>query len=75
MRMPWSSLAVRRALVAVLLAGPISGLLVGPPRAQTTDQRWWQRQPIRFLQTNLSETDSTEPTRGRGGSRRGAKPS
>ena len=63
MRMPWSSLVVRRALVAVLFAGPISGLLVHPPRAQTTDQRWWQRQPIRFLQTNLSETDSTvDPT-------------
>src|SRR5687767_13101911 len=63
MRMPWSSLAVRRALVAVVLAGPITGLLVRPPRAQTTDQRWWQRQPIRFLQTNLSETDSAvDPT-------------
>ena len=63
MRMLWSSLAVRRALVAVLFAVPISGLLVRPPRAQTTDQRWWQRQPIRFLQTNLSETDSTvDPT-------------
>src|SRR5687768_12234628 len=58
MRMPWSSPAVRRALVVVLFAGPISGLLVRPPRAQTTDQRWWQRQPIRFLQTNLSEMDS-----------------
>ena len=63
MRMLWSSLAVRRALVAVLFAGPISGLLVRPPRAQTTEERWWQRQPIRFLQTNLSETDSTvDPT-------------
>ena len=30
---------------------------------QTTDERWWQHQPIRFLQTNLSETDSTvDPT-------------
>lgn len=63
MRMVGSSLAVRRALVVVLVAGPISGLLFGPPRAQTTDERWWQRQPIRFLQTNLSETDSTvDPT-------------
>jgi hypothetical protein len=63
MRMSWSCPALRRALVALLLAGPISALLVGPPRAQTTDQRWWQRQPIRFLQTNLSETDSTvDPT-------------
>ena len=22
------------------------------------DPRWWMREPIRFLQTNLSETDS-----------------
>jgi hypothetical protein len=57
--MLWSSLAVRRALVAVLFAVLLSSLLVRSPRAQTTDQRWWQRQPIRFLQTNLSETDST----------------
>jgi hypothetical protein len=42
-----------------LCAGAISGLLAPQPRAQTPDQRWWQRQPIRFLQTNLSETDST----------------
>src|SRR5688572_14709508 len=63
MRMPWASRPVRRALVAVICAAPISGLLVQSTRAQTTDQRWWQRQPIRFLQTNLSETDSTvDPT-------------
>ena len=31
-----------------------------PPAA---DSRWWMREPIRFLQTNLSETDSTvDPT-------------
>jgi hypothetical protein len=54
---------MRMLLVAVLFAVPLSGLLVQPPRAQTTDQRRWHRQPIRFLQTNLSETDSTvDPT-------------
>ena len=57
--MPWSSLGVPRALVAVLLAAAISDLLVHPSQAQSTALRWWQRQPIRFLQTNLSETDST----------------
>jgi hypothetical protein len=29
--------------------------LPGPP----VDGSWWKREPIRFLQTNLSETDST----------------
>lgn len=58
MRMPWFSIAARHALVAVLFAAAIPGRLAGPPQAQTTDQRWWHRQPIRFLQTNLSETDS-----------------
>jgi hypothetical protein len=58
MRMPWFSVAARRAPVAVLFAAAISGLLVRSPQAQTADQRWWHRQPIRFLQTNLSETDS-----------------
>ena len=27
--------------------------------ARSTDTRWWMTEPIRFLQTNLSETDST----------------
>jgi Hypothetical glycosyl hydrolase 6 len=27
--------------------------------ARAADDRWWKREPIRFLQTNLSETDST----------------
>lgn len=30
-----------------------------PPPAATATDRWWKREPIRFLQTNLSETDST----------------
>src|SRR3990170_7726902 len=36
MRMLWSSLPVRRTLIAVLFAEPIAGLLVQPPRAQTS---------------------------------------
>ncbi|HEU4927160.1 MAG TPA: hypothetical protein VFT24_08930, partial [Vicinamibacterales bacterium] len=52
-----------RMLHAVLCAVSFCGLLVQSPRAQTTDERWWHREPIRFLQTNLSETDSTvDPT-------------
>ena len=49
---------MRTLLVAVPCAVLLSSLLVQPPRAQTADQRWWHREPIRFLQTNLSETDS-----------------
>ena len=29
------------------------------PAARPNDDRWWKREPIRFLQTNLSENDST----------------
>ena len=29
------------------------------PAARPGDERWWKREPIRFLQTNLSENDST----------------
>ncbi len=47
-------------------AGPASSN-VGPgsldpgrkPAVQPPDDRWWKREPIRFLQTNLSENDST----------------
>ena len=47
----------------VLCAVPVWGLLLQSSPPQTTDERWWHRQPIRFLQTNLSETDSTvDPT-------------
>ena len=30
-----------------------------PSPAKAADARWWMTEPIRFLQTNLSETDST----------------
>src|SRR5688500_13352300 len=30
-----------------------------PSPANAADTRWWMTEPIRFLQTNLSETDST----------------
>ena len=29
------------------------------PAGRPPDERWWKREPIRFLQTNLSENDST----------------
>jgi hypothetical protein len=53
---------------AVLLAGlVVAGAFSVPIRsaeqpasaARPKEDRWWKREPIRFLQTNLSETDST----------------
>jgi Hypothetical glycosyl hydrolase 6 len=53
---------------AVVLAGlavagawsiPIRSAGQSAPAARPNDQRWWKREPIRFLQTNLSENDST----------------
>ena len=47
-----------RCRPALVLAGTIlaSVMVLGQPAA---DARWWMTEPIRFLQTNLSETDST----------------
>src|SRR5918993_4670091 len=51
------------ALVLLVIAGamPIAIRPVGQPAqaARPGDERWWKREPIRFLQTNLSENDST----------------
>jgi hypothetical protein len=47
----------------VLCAIPVWGLLLQSSPPQTRGERWWHSQPIRFLQTNLSETDSAvDPT-------------
>ena len=35
------------------------GRTAGCRQLDRNDDRWWKREPIRFLQTNLSETDST----------------
>jgi hypothetical protein len=54
-----------RTLVPFALAiGFLSSIPIGsarhaPPAAQPADHRWWKHEPIRFLQTNLAETDST----------------
>ena len=44
--------------VAIATAGVF--LLAALPLAQApADSRWWMTEPVRFLQTNISETDST----------------
>ena len=54
-------MSVHRVRVAVGAAGVfLLVLLGGLPSAQTpADSRWWMTEPVRFLQTNISETDST----------------
>ena len=49
------------ALLMVLgVAWSLTAGAAGQPAAPArSDARWWKREPIRFLQTNLSETDST----------------
>jgi hypothetical protein len=50
------------ALVVLIVAGAVrvvGSARQGLPPARAADDRWWKREPIRFLQTNLSETDST----------------
>ena len=67
MRTSWFSRPMLRAWTAglfVLIIGLASSIPIGSarqasPAAQPADQRWWKHEPIRFLQTNLSETDST----------------
>jgi hypothetical protein len=54
------SLVTSRWLTALVGAALVSGAAVlGQSAARSPDARWWMREPIRFLQTNLSETDST----------------
>jgi Hypothetical glycosyl hydrolase 6 len=55
---------VRVTLFALALAAaPLAAAAVVSQRASgpatAPDTRWWMTEPIRFLQTNLSETDST----------------
>jgi Hypothetical glycosyl hydrolase 6 len=45
---------MRRVVAALLIAAGGTGLV-----AQKPPSRWWMDEPIRFLQTNLRETDST----------------
>ena len=49
-------LALTAALAAV---ASIAVRTQSSPPARGTDTRWWMTEPVRFLQTNLSETDST----------------
>ena len=67
MRTSWRTRAV--ALLAVVLSGAgVWSTLVATGYQQVgssartehePESRWWMREPIRFLQTNLSENDST----------------
>jgi hypothetical protein len=67
MRTSWFFRPLRSAWTAglvVLIIGLGSSIPIGSaphasPASQPADQRWWRHEPIRFLQTNLSETDST----------------
>ncbi|MGH9372279.1 MAG: hypothetical protein ACRD15_12170 [Vicinamibacterales bacterium] len=43
----------------LIIAGAFALTLVGWGRFSTAQSRWWLDEPVRFLQTNLSETDST----------------
>ena len=53
--------AVAAGLILLILSGGarVATSQSQPAPARATDDRWWKREPIRFLQTNLSETDST----------------
>ena len=55
MRVTLFALALAAAPLAA--AAVVSQRASGP--ATAPDTRWWMTEPIRFLQTNLSETDST----------------
>jgi hypothetical protein len=58
---------VRRTAEALTIGLTTMVLAIGPrPSASqrgsvpsSSDARWWMHEPVRFLQTNLSETDST----------------
>jgi hypothetical protein len=58
--------ALRAASVLVILTIGLSAVAptetqnaASPRGPRTTETRWWMTEPVRFLQTNLSETDST----------------
>ena len=56
---------LRLAGVLVALTATLSAVVSSRAERQNasspagTDTRWWMNEPVRFLQTNLSETDST----------------
>jgi hypothetical protein len=55
----------RAGCVVVILTAALFAVTPAPANMQSdvsrrgTDARWWMTEPVRFLQTNLSETDST----------------
>ena len=60
----WTTLPVTAACVFVLAIGVVASARIASVgqvslSAQPPDGQWWKREPIRFLQTNLSERDST----------------
>ena len=57
--MPYWAVAIGLFLLIVTGAVRVATSASQTSPARTTDDRWWKREPIRFLQTNLSETDST----------------
>jgi putative glycosyl hydrolase-like family 6 (GHL6) protein len=62
----WRPLSFAAAALVLLVAGAVrvaSSERQTAPAARSTDDRWWKREPIRFLQTNLSENDSTADPR------------
>ena len=56
---------LRASGVLVILTAVLFAVAPSPAEMQSavsprgTDGRWWMNEPVRFLQTNLSETDST----------------
>src|SRR5580765_6683965 len=61
-----SSLAQAVAGVAVIVMAAVAWVAaqtlqgaISSSAAQNIESRWWMREPVRFLQTNLSENDST----------------
>src|SRR6187397_2295231 len=62
----WRPLSFAAAALVLLVAGAVrvaSSERQTAPAARSTDDHWWKREPIRFLQTNLSENDSTADPR------------
>ncbi len=55
---PWAVCALILLILTDAVRVATSGSQAAPA-ALAPDDRWWKREPIRFLQTNLSETDST----------------
>src|SRR5689334_8383834 len=53
---PRERIRSRRLAPALALLASMAAIAAG---AQAPPSRWWLDEPVRFLQTNLSETDST----------------